>query len=161
MSFWKSYGYSDIVLAQTFEGVPQKVEWTEKEMDLIKHSQIIGLTATFNDYGRKLIVSKALMHPLRDIKNIIDGYTNDEPTYPQYRLYSAHDRQIVNILNQLKPELDTDFIPYASAVYFELFRVKNYKDDVFQNYSYKVRFVWDGKNVDLLKDCGKYGFCDG
>ena len=39
----------------------------------------------------------------------------------KYRLYSAHDFQIANILYQLNPDFNMTYIKYASNIYFELY----------------------------------------
>ena len=101
------------------------------------------------------------MHPLKDIKNMIDGANDDKILHPQYRLYSAHDRQIANIMKILKPDLKLDFIPYSSTIYFELYLSKDYKDGELQDSSYKVRFMWDDEHIDFPVDCSDDGLCDG
>ena len=38
MTFHDSYEYSDAVIAEMFEGIPQDVEWTAEEIELIRIS---------------------------------------------------------------------------------------------------------------------------
>ena len=44
----------------------------------------------------------------------------DQPKL-QYKLYSAHDTQIANILRQLAPDYNFTYVKYASQIYMEAY----------------------------------------
>ena len=56
---------------------------------------------------------------------------------PIYRVYSAHDTQIANILAAIDPSYNFTYIKYASNIYFELYH--QFNDD-----EYTVRTVYNG-----------------
>jgi len=43
----------------------------------------------------------------------------------RYRLYSAHDTNVANIIKQIAPSFEWDNIPYATNIYFELHKFDN------------------------------------
>jgi hypothetical protein len=68
----------------------------------------------------------------------------------KYRLYSAHDTQIGNILAVLVPEFSFEYVPYASSVFFELYQFKS-KD-------FSVRTLY-GSEVLNFPECNSKEFC--
>jgi len=62
-------------------------------------------------------------------------------TGPKYRLYSAHDTNIANILKIMVPTYKWPYIQYASNIYFEL-----YKTDIG---SFKIRTMHNGEPLKL------------
>lgn len=64
--------------------------------------------------ARKQMVSKVFNKALQEMK---------KPGSLKYRLQSAHDTQVVNILTQLVPSYNFTYVPYASSVILEYFEI--------------------------------------
>lgn len=82
------------------------------------------------DEARRRYISKLYMYPVNDLIELSKAMSNPEASEVLksmgiYRMYSAHDFQIANILRQLNPSFNFTYIKYASQVYFELYREKN------------------------------------
>jgi hypothetical protein len=67
------------------------------------------LLEPFNDKARQLMITRQFLKPLTDIKGYNDNIGSEDPhdlgDLPSYRLYSAHDTNIANILKVIKPDL--------------------------------------------------------
>ena len=67
------------------------------------------------------MASRLLRKPLSRMQNAIDkalGKSISAKDALKFMIYSAHDTQVVNMMNFLKK--DYEFTPYASTVVFEL-----------------------------------------
>jgi len=128
MTFFDAYLYSDAVFSQRFEGIPQVVNWTDEQISMVNNTQLYGLVLPFTSKARKLMISKLLEKGISDIQEHTLGRRDDEncshhhAKAPRYRLYSAHDTQIANILFQIDPKYSFLYVPYASNIYFELYK---------------------------------------
>lgn len=80
---------------------------------MVNTTQLYALTLPFPDYARKLWISKIYEKPIREIQNLASGVKSK----PQYRLYSAHDTQVANIIEQLVPSYNFTYVKYASNIY--------------------------------------------
>eukprot|EP00347_Sterkiella_histriomuscorum_P018392 403345675 len=124
MSFVDVYQYSDSSLAEDFEGVPRRYNYTAEQWYYLRNAQKFALTLTFPDEYKKIYITKMFRNPLQAmhqrIFDIQDGDHNRDTL--RYFIYSAHDYQIANILEWLNP-VDHDFVdvPYGSQVFIELF----------------------------------------
>jgi hypothetical protein len=70
--------------------------------------------------------------------------TAEQSGVPYYRIYSAHDYQIANIMIQIDPTFILDVVPYASTVMFELYKKGN---------GYFVKTIYNGQTL-------KFDQCD-
>ena len=105
---------------------------------MIKTTQIDGLLDPLTDEARKLMISKLFLVP---INHIIAISQSEDPSsvidsMERYRLYSAHDFQIANIIYHMNRNYNFTYVKYASNFYFEL-----YKDS--QN-AFFVRTMYNG-----------------
>jgi len=69
------------------------------------------------------------------------------PEVPLFRIYSAHDTQIANVLAQLDPSFNFTYIKYASNIYFEL-----YQEQTQSEFVVKVSYNGNYLNLDGCKD---------
>jgi len=65
-----------------------------------------------------------------------------------YKMYSAHDFQIANILYQLNPAFNFTYIKYASTVYFEIYRGKDSGQQQGSN-SFYVKPIYNGQDFPI------------
>jgi len=79
-----------------FEGIYQKHSWTQHELDEIYMEITAILLDKYTVYARQLDMTHQLRTPLHEIKEVITGQNDDDD--PVYRLYSAHDDNIANLL---------------------------------------------------------------
>lgn len=92
------------------------------------------LTVPFDDKARQLMITRHFLKPLAEIKSYNDlvgaGDIDGLKDLPKYRLFSAHDTNIANILKVIKPDLmpssdQSDqlyrYIPYAANIYVEAY----------------------------------------
>ena len=139
--------YADIVFSERFEGIKQKVDWS-LHWDNIKALLDSVLLNPYSNYARNLMITKQLMAPITEIQEItmgIGAYTG-----PKYRLYSAHDTNIANVLKQINPTFVWHGILYASNIYFEVYKDKN-------SGAHSIRTMYNGKPL-ILETC-KQEFC--
>ena len=112
----------------------------------IETTQIYVLLLPCPGQARKLIISKLLEQPLRDILMIAMTNGSDSVLESmknhQYRLYSAHDTQIANILKQIAPGYNFTSIDYAASIYFEVTRSMR-TDEIF------VRVVYNDEALEI------------
>ena len=78
--------------------------------------------------------------------------TLDGENIPTFRLYSAHDTQIANLLNQLTPNYNYTGVPYASTVAFELYR-QPLSNSTLTQYKYVVKALYNNEPMQL-QNCG-------
>ena len=77
------------------------------------------------DEARKRYISKLYLYPLNDLITLSQSL--DDPSailekMGYYKMYSGHDSQVANILKQFNPDFHFVYVPYASQLYFELYR---------------------------------------
>ena len=97
MTYDDSNGWSDVLIAEMFESIPTKLNYTEEQIYLIHNTQKYVLLDPFGDPTvRKLWMSRNLQAPLREIRALTTGQPSSE--IPLYRLYSEHDTQIANVV---------------------------------------------------------------
>jgi hypothetical protein len=129
------------------------------------------LLEPFNDKARQLMITRHFLKPLADIKGYNDNIGSSDPKdlrdLPSYRLYSAHDTNIANILKLIKPDLMPklkiggdkvyDYIPYAANIYFEVY------SDQFEEHGKKLRIktMYNGDAI-IFDECldGEYCYYD-
>jgi len=96
---------SDTTVALDFEGEPEHSNYfSDDQWELTNELQKIWLSEDYNKDATDLMASRMLRKPLSNALKFV--------------IYSAHDTQVVNMMNFLKK--DYDFIPYASTVVFEV-----------------------------------------
>jgi len=74
----------------------------------------------------------------------------------------VHDFQIANIIRAFSPDYELDFVPYASQVYFETWKVNSFHDEAFVGSEYKIKVIYNGKGLEF-GECSKFteaGVCD-
>ena len=113
---------TDTTVALDFEGEPEHSNYfSDDQWELTNELQKIWLSEDYNKDATDLMASRMLRKPLSSMQNAIDKVlgkfipTNDAL---KFVIYSAHDTQVVNMMNFLKK--DYDFTPYASTVVFEV-----------------------------------------
>jgi hypothetical protein len=111
--------YADVVLAQSFEGVPTNFTWTEEDRAMLELLETYHLVMGYTPTARKLATSNLFMEAFKDIKSLT-GYTGPS-TPPSILFYSGHDTQVANILLQLMPSFNFTYIPYSSSIRLELY----------------------------------------
>ena len=90
--------------------------------------QKVWLTDDYSKDARDLMMSRMLRKPLSLMKEKVDmlsglNETNTTKKNLKFMIYSAHDTQVVNMMDFLQK--DFKWVPYASTVTFELkFSVK-------------------------------------
>lgn len=80
---------------------------------------------------------------MEDIRNLTTKGSSISDI-PKYRIYSAHDFQIANLMIAIKPEYELNKVPYASTIKFEL-----YNNSLGE---YTVNTVYNGEYL-RLGDC--------
>ena len=96
-----------------------------------------------------LYVTKQIHSAFNDIVEYAINAEHTVPdSVPKYRLYSAHDTNIDAWVNQINPSYDLVNIPFASALYFELYRTIDTND-------ISIRTVFNGKPLYLEKCQGR------
>lgn len=131
MTFNDAYKYSDSIFSQRFElDIPQKVKWTDNQIAMINTTQIWGLLEGYTPLARKLAMSFIMDTPMNNLQKLVD--TNDLELelkkMGQFELYSMHDFQVANMLQQIVPSYNFTYIPYASNIFLETYKIKG-KDD--------------------------------
>jgi hypothetical protein len=91
------------------------------------------------------MVTKQLIKPVSEIQEITMG--SGTYTGPKYRLYSAHDTNIANILKQINPTFSWHGIRYASNIYFEVHQ------DIIRK-TYHIKVMYNGQPL-ILEECKK------
>ena len=68
---------------------------------MINETQRYTLLLPYTDAARKLFVTKLLEKPIQEIKQLSGRIQYDQSLdrIPKYRVYSAHDTQVANILH--------------------------------------------------------------
>ena len=95
----------------------------------------------FDDYSRKLWVSKHFSKSLDEIKSISKNLDNyKESNNPKYRIYSAHDTNVANILSVITPNFKYDVVPFSAHFVFEVYS---------QGKEKVVRTTYNGKEMIL------------
>ena len=83
--------------------------------------------------------------PIEEIKNAALGLKSK----PQYRLYSAHDTQVANIVQQLAPSYNFTYVKYASNIYMMAYASP--EAEVFVQIIYNgVPFTFEECNNDFV-----------
>ena len=116
-----------------------------------------NLVMPFKNDIRKMVVSKNLGEAMREMQVVtsmvpMDSFINQkngeryiDTNIPTFRIYSAHDMQIANIMVQIRPEEELNVVPFASNVVFE----------VWQNgYNYKIRSKYNNKPIEFKTNPG-------
>jgi hypothetical protein len=117
MTYHDAYNYADAVFSQRFELLPTNYKWNATEIGMVNNTQIWALINPFTDEARKLMISKLFEKPLNEIRSLNSG-----SKVPPYRVYSAHDTQVSNILDQLAPSFNYTYIKYAAQITMEVHR---------------------------------------
>jgi len=111
----------------------------------------------------------------RPLDDIIKHTSEDTPEYemqdvPSYRLYSAHDTNVANFLRLFNPSLNFTVVPYASNIYFEVYRTMDipyHKSNFFtwerftvdkKYMGFQVRMVFNGTPL-ILEGCNGQEYC--
>lgn len=149
MSFYDFQHHSDIIVSEIFEGIKQNVDWAEEQIKDIDITNVGALLNPFSDHARQLMITRQLQKPLSDIKTLTSGSAEEKASIPRYRMYSAHDTNIANILRVLDADLDIPLIHYAANIYFELHS---------ENGESYVRTMYDGEPMKLGK-CEGEEYC--
>ena len=131
--------FGDIAFAEKFEGINQKVNWTDTQWSELETMLDSNLLDVLNKQARSLYITQQLRGPLADIKSLIEGKS---PSV-KYRLYSAHDDNIANMLVQLNPTFKWLGIRYASNIKFEVYE----RSDS----SFMIYVIYNGKPLQLEK----------
>lgn len=113
---------TDTIVALDFEGNPEHEPYfSDDQWELLNEYQKVWLTDDYNKDARDLMMSRMLRKPVAQMKHTIDtmlGKTNKTEDPMKLMIYSAHDTQVVNMMDFLQK--DFDWVPYASTVVFEL-----------------------------------------
>ena len=113
---------TDTTVALDFEGEPEhSYYFSDDQWELINEFQKILLSEDYNKNATDLMASRILRKPLSRMQNAIDkllGKSMPAKNALKFMIYSAHDNQVVNMMNFLKK--DYKYIPYASTVVFEV-----------------------------------------
>lgn len=72
----------------------------------------------------------------QDIDKVVD--------LPRFRLYSAHDTNEDQWMYTLYPEVEINRTPFASSMYFELYREKRNESRDEQLF---VKVIWNGRTI--------------
>lgn len=110
-----------------------------------------------DDKARQAYITKLFAEPLDHINQIYENYNKGvlDHQIPRYQIYSAHDTQIANILYHIFPELDWDYVRYASYFTMELRVNHNCFDAItyVRNFDtcFKVRLMFNGKYMNLKR----------
>jgi hypothetical protein len=82
-----------------------------------------------------------------DIKTIKESQSRLNKSF---LIYSAHDTNVANIVNQIFPNFNFTFVPYASSIIFEVFKIteKNALKDEKSKTIY-VRSIFNGQSIEI------------
>ena len=121
---------TDTIIALDFEGYPEHEEYfSDDQWELINQTQHVWLTDDYTEDARALMMSRMLRKPVAIMKRKVAdmlgkeieqevSVSDEEASDLKFFIYSAHDTQVVNMMDFLKK--DFDWIPFASQVIFEL-----------------------------------------
>lgn len=119
---WHEYQVmTDTAVALNFEGYPEhETYFSDDEWELTNEYQKVWLTDDYSKDARDLMMSRMLRKPLKLMQSKIDVVLGTKPhgCPLKFVIYSAHDTQVVNMMDFLQK--DFDWVPYASQVVFEL-----------------------------------------
>jgi hypothetical protein len=87
-------------------------------------------------------------------KYIGEGRLGDLSDLPTYRLYSAHDTNIANIMEIIAPNVEIDYIRYASNIYFELW----FDDAAAHGKHFRVKTMYNGVAL-IFDECADGAYC--
>lgn len=124
MTFHEAYDFTDVIYSVRFEGDQTVYNYTAEQIGMINTTQIYVLLDPLTDEARRLMIAKLFFEP---ISNLVALNQSQDPTQVlksmgKYRLYSAHDTQIANIIYELNPAFNFTYIKYAANFYIELYR---------------------------------------
>lgn len=110
-------------MAEDLEGDPKRYPFSEEEWYLIRTSQKTVLSKGISGRAKALYGTKFFRKPLQTMKDRVQDIIANKDTSNslRYIIYSAHDTQIINILDWLAP-VGHEYIDatYGSTVYFEV-----------------------------------------
>ena len=64
LSYTQFHDYSDTLLAEKFEGLPKRGEFTAKEWYAVRNTQKVVLVESFEEYARQLWMTKTFRRPM-------------------------------------------------------------------------------------------------
>eukprot|EP00347_Sterkiella_histriomuscorum_P014854 403359272 len=124
LDFGTFYYYCDILMAENAEGDSKRSYFNNEEWFYIRNSQKTLLSKGFDSVSRPLYATKFFSKPLKAMDAIVQAIFNGQDTTDmlRYFIYSAHDTQIIAVLDWLQP-YNHEYIDatYTSTIYFELF----------------------------------------
>ena len=147
MTFYQAYTYSDAIFSQRFEGIPQVIDWTPEQIEMINTTQIYYLLDPYTPKARKLFVSKLLESVMYEITDVVNSSKARNPSIPYYRLHSSHDTQVSNIMQQIDHAFNFTYIPYASGIYFEVYK---HEGEFFVKTSFNGQPLTFGECADVM-----------
>jgi hypothetical protein len=102
--------------------MPQKYTWTDYEWKQIKLGQLLGIIIPFNNFARKIYISRNLWEPVRNIMEIdLRGGQLEGSSIPKYLIQSLHCHNVANVLVAIAPKYKLDNVPYAATFTWEVY----------------------------------------
>ena len=120
MNFHEQEHLTDSAVAVNFDGHIAHEEYFSDDQWRVDHQfQRIYLSVRETEDSRALEISRILRKPLREMKQKVNDLLNGKkPKDLKLMIYSAHDDQLINMLDFLKVKFP--FVPYSGSVTFEL-----------------------------------------
>lgn len=122
---WHDYQMmTDTVVALDFEGYHEHESYfSDEQWEVLNEYQKVWLTDDYTKDTNALMMSRILRKPLALMQTHVDAMLGregaaDREEALKFVMYSAHDTQVVNMMDFLAKDLY--WTPYASTVIFEL-----------------------------------------
>jgi DNA helicase IV len=123
MNYLDFYLLADALVAEKFEGSPNRSDFSDKDWYYIRNAQKVVLEKSFDSLARKLLASRNFEAPMRQMADKINQLLSGTETRDslRYVLQSEHDTHLVNAVTWLQPS-DNDYVdmPFASQLMMEL-----------------------------------------
>ncbi len=123
MNYLNFYLLADALVAEKFEGSPDRANFTEEDWQFIRNAQKVVLIKSFDKMARKLLASRNFHQPMQHLvakaQELLAGTESRDSL--RYVLQSEHDTHLVNAVTWLEP-LNHDYVdmPFASTLMMEL-----------------------------------------
>lgn len=127
LTFGEAYDISDMLIAEQFEGLPMRYNFTDEEWTLVTSLQMPRLIKTYSEAMIKAQFTRVYRPILNYMKNKVRPGSETSSPYPSldlsFIIYSMHDTQVSHWLHMLQPtNIDMSYIQYASTIFTELHR---------------------------------------
>jgi|LauGreDrversion4_2_1035121.scaffolds.fasta_scaffold500412_1 hypothetical protein len=123
MNYLDFYLLADAIVAEKFEGSPDRASFTEEDWYYIRNAQKVVLIKSFDTMAKKLLASRNFEKPIAHMVDKVNQLLSNSETRDslRYVIQSEHDTHIINSVTWLEPVIhDYVDMPFASTLVVEL-----------------------------------------